>query len=269
MADNYQNKIGNVSSALVNAHNNLAAPKPTSQQQDNIEQPIEKKVSVPSSTRLNAMDSALLENEAYQDIEDDNFKTEYRINTLEQRIRSLDNDILNAKSINDLQKVDILTMRKHSLQNELRKLQENYGNADITTKLSEDITGLLSSKPTILTKAVAKVRNFVSNKILSKVSKSFNNNQDVKMALAKLTTLNKNVDELINMQTPYGEADEWYDKLSDYLNTANVIHFQISKTVGTPTFFDTISSIDKGKLGKDRKNSSNFNNMAGKKPPLI
>lgn len=271
MADNYQNKIGNVSSALVNAHNNLAMSKPTSQQQENTEQTevVEKKVSVPSSTRLNALDSALLENEAYQEIEDDNFKTEYRINTLEQRIRSLDNDILNAKNINDLQKVDILTMRKHSLQNELRKLQESYGSADITTKLSDDITNILSSKPTILTQAISKLRSFISNKVLSKISKSFNNNQDVKTALAKLTTLNKNVDELINMQTPYGEADEWYDKLSDYLNTANVIHFQISKTVGTPTFFDTINSIDKGKLTQKRKNSSNFNNMAGKKPPML
>lgn len=269
MANNYQNRIDNVNSALVSAHNNLL-PKTTNQPLQNNEehQLQEKKVGIPSSTRLNALDSTLLENEAYNDIEDDNFKAEYRISNLEKRIKILDSDIENAKSINDLQKVDILTMRKHSLQKELSELQASYCSADITTKLSEDITGILSLKPTIFSQAVAKVGNFISSKILSKVSKSFNNNQDVRMALTKLKTLNKNVDELISMQTPYGEADEWYDKLSDYLNTANVIHFQISKTVGTPSFFDTINSIDKEKLSKKPKNSSNFNNMAGRPPSL-
>lgn len=271
MANNYQNRIDNVNSALVSAHNTLSSPNtnnnPTPQNNEEpvVQQP-EKKVGIPNPTRLNAMDSTLLENEAYNEIEDDNFKAEYRISNLEKRIKMLDIDIENAKSINDLQKVDILIMRKHSLQKELHQLQASYGSADITTKLSEDITNILSAKPTVFTQAISKVSDFISSKILSKISKSFNNNQDVRTALTKLKTLNKNVDELINMQTPYGEADEWYDKLSDYLNTANVIHFQISKTVGTPTFFDTISSIDKEKLSKERKNSSNFNNMAGKPP---
>lgn len=269
MANNYQNRIDNVNSALISAHNTLPSPPPqTAPPQDETPEVREekKKLAIPNSTRLNALDSTLLESEAYNELEDDNFKTEYRISSLEKRIKLLDNDIENAKNINDYQKVDILTMRKHSLQKELSELQANYGSADITTKLSEDITNILSAKPTVFTQAISKLRNFISSKVLPKVSRSFNNNQDVRAALAKLKTLNKNVDELISMQTPYGEADEWYDKLSDYLNTANVIHFQISKTVGTPTFFDTISSIDKEKLSKERKNSSNFNNMAAKKP---
>lgn len=267
MSKDYQNRIDNVSSALVSAHNNLSArnPKniPTPQTNEEPVVPQEKNVEISNHIRLNAMDSTLLENEAYNDIEDDNFKAEYRISNLEKKIKMLDSDIKNAQNINDLQKVDVLTMRKHALQKELRQLQESYGSADITTKLSEDISNILSVKPTAITQAISNLRAFISRNILSKISKSFNNNQDVKIALAKLQTLNKNVDELINMQTPYGEADEWYDKLSDYLNTANVINFQISKTVGTPTFFDTICSIDKEKLSKKRRDSSNFNNMAG------
>lgn len=266
MANNYQNKIDNFNQVGVQNTKNVFVPKsqPTAQSQpiqNQDEQQKEKARAIPSNIRLNAMDSTLLENEAYQDIEDDNFKAEYKINNLEQRINILESDIENAKNINDFQKIDILTMRKHALQNELKGLKEIYGNADITTKLSGDITNIIS-KPTAFTKTISKINNFISTKFLSKISKSFSSNQDVKTALAKLQTLNKNVDELINMQTPYGEADDWYDKLSDYLNTANVIHFQISKTVGTPTFFDTISSIDKEKIGKKPKNSSNFNNMS-------
>lgn len=264
MTDNYQNKVDSINSALVQARSNLSHPKMMQQSQDNEEHTSnEKLTSVPHSTRLNALDSILMENEAYNDIDDDNFKTEYRISTIEKQIKTIDNDIINAKTINDFQKVDILTMRKHSLQKELSILQETYGSADITTKLSDNITNLLSTKPTLLVKVVTGIKKFVYTKILSNFS-SFNSNQDVKKALIKLKTLNKNVDELITMQTPYGEADVWYDKLSDYLNTANVIHFQISKTIGTPTFFDTISSIDKEKLSKKHKNSSNFNNMTSK-----
>lgn len=267
MSKDYQNRIGNVSSALVSAHNSLSVqnpvnnPIPQANEEAVVQQ--EKNVETSNHIRLNAMDSTLLENEAYNDIEDENFKAEYRISNLEKRIKILDSDIKNAQNINDLQKVDVLTMRKHALQKELHELQEKYGSADITTKLSEDISNILSAKPTAITQVFSKFRDFISHNILSKISKNFNHNQDVKMALAKLKTLNKNVDELINMQTPYGEADEWYDKLSDYLNTANVINFQISKTVGTPTFFDTICSIDKEKLAKGPQNSSNFNNMTG------
>lgn len=265
MANDYQNRIDNVNPALVQTHGNLVHPKSDQHNEPSTAQS-EKKHNIPSSTRLNALDSTLLENEAYQDIDDANFKAEYRISNLEKRIKTLESDIIAAKNINDFQKVDILTMRKHSLQKELKILQKSYGNTDITTKLSEDITNILNIKPRGVNKVLNTIKNFVSNKMLSHF-RSFNSSQDVKTALAKLKTLNRNVDELITMQTPYGEADEWYDKLSDYLNTANVIHFQISKTVGTPTFFDTISSIDKEKFSKERKNSSNFNNMAGKKSP--
>jgi hypothetical protein len=106
----------------------------------------------------------------------------------------------------------------------------------------------------------------LSNKVLPKISKNFSSGKEIKTALTRLETLNKNVDELVTMQTPYGEADERYDRLTNYLNRANVIHFQISKTVGTPTFFDTISSIDKTKLNDVKKNKSNFGNMTSRPP---
>jgi len=177
MADNYQNRIGNLNTGYINTQPNPAVqnntnPQPNiNQPQENKSEPEEKKVSIPSQTRLNALDSTLLENEAYQDIDDDNFKTEYRINVLEQKIRTLDNDIQNAKNINDLQKVDVLTMRKHSLQNELRKLNSDYESSDITTRLSGDITNILNQKPAGLTNVVAKIKGFIGSKILSKISK--------------------------------------------------------------------------------------------------
>lgn len=221
-------------------------------------------------SRLNALDSTILINEAYQNIDDDVLKTEYQIDKLESEIKLLDKEIVAAKSINDLQKADILTIRKHTMEKRLQELYKNYGCSDMTTKLSGGIASVFNSKPTFLKKISDNCYKIISDNILSKISKNYNSGQNIKTALNKLEILNKNVDELVTMQMPYGEADERYDMLSEYLNRANVIHFNISKTIGTPTFFDTISSIDKEKFNEVKKNSSNFGNMTNrvKKPSL-
>lgn len=212
--------------------------------------------------RLNALDSTILINESYQNIDDEVFKAEYQIDRLESQIRSIEQEIENAKAINDFQKVDILTMRKHAMQDRLSELCQKYGKSDVTTKLSSDIASVLRIKPNAATKMIDNAFEVVKAKVLPLISKKYNSGKNIKAALNKLETLNKNVDELVTMQMPYGEADERYDMLSEYLNRANVIHFNISKTVGTPTFFDTISSIDQQKFSEARKNSSNFGNMA-------
>ncbi len=218
----------------------------------------------PSHTRLNALDSTILVNEAYQNLDDSDFKTEYHINKLESDIELIDKEIENAKVINDFQKCDILVMRKHALQEKLRELNANYCESDVTNKISGEITSIFNKKPKLLLKLINTCVNFMSSKVLPKVSSKFNSGVEIKTALNKLETLNKNVDELVTTQMPYGEADERYDMLSEYLNRANVIHFNISKSVGTPTFFDTISSIDKAKFDEVRKNSSNFGNMTAR-----
>ena len=277
MTDNTQNlNIGKYNSTGISTGRNQSYAYEGQIRQSEINQPANSKIECknapckiepetdnPLHMRLNALDSTLLEKEAYRDIDDEVLKTEYRINKLEEEIKSIDTEIQNAKSINDFQKVDILVMRKHTLQNNLKTLYESYGKTDITAKLSENIASALNTNPSFLIKVYNSVKNFISEKFLSKISKKFNSGEAIKKALTKLETLNRNVDELVTMQTPYGEADERYDRLSNYLNSANIIHFQISKIAGTPVFLDTISSIDKEKL-KSIPVKSNFGNMTGK-----
>ena len=222
-----------------------------------------------SHSRLNALDSTILVNEAYQNIDDDVFRKEYQIDKMEEKLRSIDSEIEQAKAINDFQKVDILTMRKHAIQSKLASLSNSYGESDVTTKLSDGLATVLHAKPKFLAGVINSCVSFMSNKVLPKISKKYNSGRDIKNALSKLETLNKNVDELVTMQTPYGEADERYDMLTNYLNRANVIHYNISKTVGTPTFFDTISSIDKEKYALNQKGKSNFGKMTGKPQPEL
>ena len=247
---------------------NDAAPPDDTNIKQNLEgtvQIVQGNYSEPSShSRLNALDSTILVNEAYQNIDDEVFRAEYQIEKLEEELHSIEKEIEQAKAINDFQKVDILVMRKHAIKSKLATLSGNYGRTDVSAKLSDGIASVLSNKPKFFTKVINSCISFVSEKILPKVSKKYDSGRNIKTALSKLETLNKNVDELVTMQTPYGEADERYDMLTNYLNRANVIHYNISKTVGTPTFFDTISSIDKEKYALNQKGKVNFGRMTGK-----
>ncbi len=53
----------------------------------------------------------------------------------------------------------------------------------------------------------------------------------MKEALENLSSINTSVDELVNLQIPYGKKIERYEKLTAYLNKANVIHAQITKNM--------------------------------------
>lgn len=218
-----------------------------------------------SHTRLNALDSAILEKEAYQNIDDEVFKTEYKINLLESELSQLNEEIQQAKNIKDYQKADILIMRRRSIQARLKELNKKYEQSGMSGKLSGEIASIINSHPKIISKIKSSCVNFMSNRVLPKISKTFKSGKTIKNALNKLETINRNVDEIVTTQAPYGEAEERYEMLSDYLNSANTIHYNISKTIGTPTFFDTINSIDKEKLQAElKKNKSNFGNMTGR-----
>ena len=133
-----------------------------------------------------------------------------------------------------------------------------------------------TGKPTKTTKfnsIKTYVKNFTGN-VLGKISKTFNSGQDLKLAVKKLSNINKNVNELISLQAPYGEAEEKYDRLTKYLTKANTIQYQVSKELskegskikGNP-FADQISkekseAIAKANKKNDtaKKNALNLNN---------
>ena len=50
-------------------------------------------------------------------------------------------------------------------------------------------------------------------------------------SLEKLDSINRNVDELLKMKTPYGETAENYRKLTEYLAKAGQIRSEINKSI--------------------------------------
>ena len=79
---------------------------------------------------------------------------------------------------------------------------------------------------------IYKVKDFISRHILARLSGKIKSIVTITDSLEQLSEINKSVDELIEMNVPYGEKAKNYEKLTAYLNKANQIHSKISKTMG-------------------------------------
>lgn len=183
----------------------------------------------PITGRLNDYDSNILENNAYQDIPDEMFKIEHKIGILENFLAKTIGEIDGLEGLGQASQIQTLLLRKQNIEKEIAELNKKYKELGLSAKISGQIASAVGLPGIKRRGIVSKMWKFFSKKVLSKFSKKFSYSQKIRDALEKLTSINANVDELITLQTPYGEKVERYEKLTAYLNKANVIHSQISE----------------------------------------
>ena len=181
--------------------------------------------------RLNDYDYNILKEDAYKDVTDEIFKLEYKISKTEDELKDIDNQIRMAKDVRDFNKVEQLFNRKKQLQEDLEGLIEIYNDTSLSAKISGGITNMLSPKVKENFSGIKKLFGIFSDALISKLPKRFSSALELKKSLAKLENINKSVDELMTMQTPYGEAIDKYEKLTKYITRANTIQAQISKSL--------------------------------------
>ena len=181
--------------------------------------------------RLNDYDYNILKEDAYKDVTDEIFKLEYKISKTEEELKSIEDEIQAAKDVRDFNKVEFLFNRKKQLQEDLNGLIEIYNDTSLSAKISGGITNMLSPKVKENFSGMKKLFGIFSDALISKLPKRFSSALELKKSLAKLENINKSVDELMTMQTPYGEAIDKYEKLTKYITRANTIQAQISKSL--------------------------------------
>ncbi len=179
--------------------------------------------------RLNDYDMNILQEDAYKDVKDEVFKLEYKISRLEGQIRDLDNQIQAAREIKDFVQLETLFSRKKILRDDLDSLLEIYSDSSLSAKISGEIFNFIPNSIKNKFSLFNKVLTSVSEIFLSKLPKRFSSGLEIRKSLAKLENISKNVDELMTLQTPYGEAQDKYEQLSKYIIKANNIQAQISK----------------------------------------
>lgn len=179
--------------------------------------------------RLNGYDSAILNKTKYDEAETEDLSLEYRIKEKESIIKDLDSKIKVADNYGTQNEALGLKAKKQRITEELNTLrkQQMYGGRVLGEKSQAYHESFKEKMPIIY-----KIQSFISRQILAKVSKKVNSVVTLSDSLEQLSEISKSVDDLVDMNVPYGEKVQNYEKLTEYLNQANMIHSKISKSLG-------------------------------------
>lgn len=186
---------------------------------------------ITNSRRINDLDSNILEEKAYENVESEPLKLEYRIEEKEKAIQSLNKKITAADTVGDQQELFSLRIKKQRLEQELRDLYKEYTSQDLSSKLSGKINNAAAGIRQRKMPVINAIKRFIKRHILARISKRFKSIVTIGDSLETLDAINKNVDELLSMKTPYGETKQNYQKLTEYLYKAHKIRSQINKSV--------------------------------------
>ena len=179
--------------------------------------------------RLNGYDSAILNKTNFESAEDEELSIEYRIKEKESIIKDLDSKIKIADNYGTQNEALGLKAKKQRILQELDTLrkQQMYGGRVLGEKKQFSHREFKEKMPVIY-----KIQSFISRQILARVSKKIHSVITLSDSLEQLSQISKSVDELVEMNVPYGEKVQNYEKLTEYLNQANMIHSKISKSMG-------------------------------------
>lgn len=180
-----------------------------------------------SSKRINGYDSTILNKTQFDQNEGEELSIEYRIKEKESVVKDLDAKIKIADTYGTQNEALGLKAKRQRILQELDTLrkQQLYGGRVLGEKFSHN--GFKRKMPVIY-----KIQDFISRQILARLSKKIKSVVTLTDSLEQLSEINKSVDELIEMNVPYGEKSKNYEKLTSYLSQANQIHSKISKSLG-------------------------------------
>lgn len=179
--------------------------------------------------RLNGYDSAILNKTNFADSETEDLSIDYRIKEKESVVKDLDSKIKTADNYGTQNEALGLKAKRQRIMQELDVLrkQQLYGGRVLGEKTDPYHVTFKQKMPLIY-----KIQAFISRQILARISKKVHSVVTLSDSLEQLSKINKSVDELVDMNVPYGEKIQNYEKLTEYLNQANVIHSKISKSLG-------------------------------------
>lgn len=177
--------------------------------------------------RLNGYDSTILNNTNFDNIEEPELSVDYRIKEKETALKDLDEKIKLADNYGTQNESLGLKAKKQRMLEELNNLQKQKIYGGRVLGQNQTFSDQFKEKMPVL----YKVQNFISRNVLAKVSKKVNSVVALSDSLEQLSNISKSVDELIDMNIPYGERVQSYEKLTQYLSKANAIHSKISKSL--------------------------------------
>ncbi len=228
VGSNNNNKVtGNIFSRDYN----FSAVNPFSNNFESSSQPAKEVKTQPATNpikRINGYDSAILNKTNIEEPEGEDLSIDYRIKEKESVVKDLDAKIKVADNYGTQNEALSLKAKRQRVLQELDTLrkQQMYGGRVLGEKQAFH-QSFKEKMPVIY-----KIQEFISRQILSRVSKKVKSVVTLSDSLEQLSEISRSVDELIDMNVPYGEKVQNYEKLTEYLSQANMIHSKISKSLG-------------------------------------
>lgn len=210
---------------------NFSAVNPFSNNFESSSQPAKEVKTQPATNpikRINGYDSAILNKTNIEEPEGEDLSIDYRIKEKESVVKDLDAKIKVADNYGTQNEALSLKAKRQRVLQELDTLrkQQMYGGRVLGEKQAFH-QSFKERMPVIY-----KIQEFISRQILSRVSKKVKSVVTLSDSLEQLSEISRSVDELIDMNVPYGEKVQNYEKLTEYLSQANMIHSKISKSLG-------------------------------------
>ena len=179
--------------------------------------------------RLNSMDSTMLEETAYNILDDSELKLEKKIENLEKTLQSINEKIVVAQTLNDSAELDELNLQREITSRHLQNLKNEYKTANVDTRFVSILVQILEFPQNFKQKFKKYCKLALYKSKFLKNIKPLVRSLMVRDTLGKLDKINKSVDELIKMQVPFGEQEARYEKLVTHLSKAGILHSQILK----------------------------------------
>ncbi len=225
------NNNNNVTGNIFSRDYNFSAVNPFSNNFETSSQPAKEIKTQPATNpikRINGYDSAILNKTNIEESEGEDLSIDYRIREKESVVKDLDAKIKVADNYGTQNEALSLKAKRQRVLQELDTLrkQQMYGGRVLGEKQAFH-QSFKEKMPLIY-----KIQEFISRQILSRVSKKVKSVVTLSDSLEQLSEISRSVDELIDMNVPYGEKVQNYEKLTEYLSQANMIHSKISKSLG-------------------------------------
>lgn len=225
------NNNNNVTGNIFSRDYNFSAVNPFSNNFESSSQPAKEVKTQPATNpikRINGYDSAILNKTNIEEPEGEDLSIDYRIKEKESVVKDLDARIKVADNYGTQNEALSLKAKRQRVLQELDTLrkQQMYGGRVLGEKQAFH-QSFKEKMPVIY-----KIQEFISRQILSRVSKKVKSVVTLSDSLEQLSEISRSVDELIDMNVPYGEKVQNYEKLTEYLSQANMIHSKISKSLG-------------------------------------
>ncbi len=179
--------------------------------------------------RLNATDTAMIEECAYKVIDDPELKLEKRMENCEKALSEVKEKLTVAQTIQDTKAQKELLYKKSILERNLAALQKQYSEQNFETGFVSFFTKMLLLPQKLKTNIEKFLKSILLHSKFLKQFKPLARAMAVRDTIWKLNKINKSVDELVKMKVPFGEQEEKYETLVNHLQRAGALHSQIMK----------------------------------------